>query len=123
MMEKTTVDAENSLILSKPDGKIVQTAVTSNTVTRRQLQRFYRDALKELGWKNMDDTRHHQTFVRGTDQLKIDIVNSDPLRAQFTLTPRDAGGTVAKDPPIPADTPVRSDSPKNASVPADSVKE
>jgi len=89
MMDNTAVDAENSFILSKPDGKIVQTTITSDTVTRRQFQRFYRDALKELGWQNVNDDRHGQTFTRGTDQLKIDIVDPDPLRAQFTLTPKE----------------------------------
>jgi len=89
MMENTTADLANSFVLSKPDGRIIQTTVISKKVTRRQLQQFYRDALKELGWQNVKDARHSQTFVRGADQLKIDIIETDPLSVQFTLTPKE----------------------------------
>ncbi|MDR1207352.1 MAG: hypothetical protein LBK26_02985 [Rickettsiales bacterium] len=44
MMEKTYAIADSGFSYSQPDGKIVQTTVASDTVTRRQFQRFYRDA-------------------------------------------------------------------------------
>ena len=89
MMDKTYTIDDAGFVYSVPDGKIVTATVASDAVTRRQFQRFYRDALKELGWKNTRDDRHGQTFIRGTDELRIEIINPDPLSAQLTLTPRD----------------------------------
>ena len=88
MMEKTFTIIDEGFVYSQPDGKIVQATVASDVVSRRQLQRFYRDALKELGWKKVADDRKMQIFHRGTDELRIEIVETDPILARFTLTPR-----------------------------------
>ena len=80
---------DDGFLYSIPDGKIVQTTVTSKTVTRRQLQRFYRDALYELGWKKIKDDRKIQTFQRGKEELSIEILSTDPLSARFMLIPKD----------------------------------
>lgn len=87
-MENTYTIEDDGFIYSIPDGKIIQTTVASDVVARRQFQRFYRDALYELGWKRMGDDKKTQTFERGTDELVIEIIGDDPLRAQFTLTPK-----------------------------------
>ena len=88
MMEKTYTIADDGFVYSQPDGKIVQATVASDVVTRRQLQRFYRDALKELGWKNIKDDSKIQIFQRGGDELKIEIVETTPLSARFILAPK-----------------------------------
>ncbi|MCL2017918.1 MAG: hypothetical protein FWG80_04070 [Alphaproteobacteria bacterium] len=88
MMEKTFVVEEEGFVYSRPDGKIIQATIKSDKVSRRQFQRFYSDALKELGWRRTRDTRNLQTFVRGDDELNIEITEAEPLSAQFTLTPR-----------------------------------
>jgi hypothetical protein len=87
-MEKTYVVEDDGFVYSQPDGKIVQTTVASDEVSRRQLQRFYRDALDELGWKNSEDSRSMQVFVRGAEELKIEILTTEPLSAKFTLSPK-----------------------------------
>ena len=88
-MDKVYVIVDDGFLYSVPDGKIIQTTVASDEVTRRQFQRFYRDALYELGWKNTKDDRKLQTFQRGNDELNIEILETDPLSARFTLTPKD----------------------------------
>ncbi len=85
-MDKTIVVEDDGFIYSIPDGKIIQTTVTSDAVSRRQFQRFYRDALAELGWENTTDERKLQTFTRGKDELTIEIIDTDPLTAQFVMT-------------------------------------
>ncbi|MCL2538141.1 MAG: hypothetical protein FWE52_01560 [Alphaproteobacteria bacterium] len=88
-MEKTYIIEDAGFVYSQPEGRIVQATVASDDVSRRQFQRFYRDALKELGWRNVSDKSDMQCFHRGTDELKIEIVSAEnPLTAQFTLTPR-----------------------------------
>ncbi|MCL2757931.1 MAG: ATP11 family protein [Alphaproteobacteria bacterium] len=87
MMDKTYVVEEESFVYSLAEGKIVQATVISDHVSRRQLQRFYSDALRELGWRRTRDTRALQTFTRGSEELNIEIIESDPLTVGFTLTP------------------------------------
>ena len=88
-MERTYTIEDDGFVYSQPDGKIVQATVASDVVSRRQLQGFYRDALKELGWKNIKDDSKLQIFQRGNDELRIEIVGTNPLSARFTLTPKD----------------------------------
>lgn len=87
-MEKTYVVEDDGFVYSQPDGKIAQTTVASDEVTRRQFQRFYRDALDELGWKNITDERKMQIFTREGNILRIEIVETEPLSARFTLAPK-----------------------------------
>ena len=87
-MEKTYVIEDDGFVYSQPDGKIAQTTVASDAVSRRQFQRFYRDALDELGWKKVKDTSELQIFTRGKEELKIEIVKTDPLTAKFTVAPK-----------------------------------
>ena len=87
-MEKTYVVEDDGFVYSQPDGKIVQTTVASDEVSRRQFQRFYRDALDELGWKNITDERKIQIFTRDGNILRIEIVSTDPLSTIFTLAPK-----------------------------------
>lgn len=87
LMEKTYVVVDDGFVYSVPDGKIVRTTVTSEVVTRRQLQRFYRDSLKELGWTRVLDEAKLQIFRRNGERLEIEIVNQTPLAARFVLTP------------------------------------
>lgn len=87
-MEKTYVVEDDGFVYSQPDGKIAQTTVASDEVTRRQFQRFYRDALDELGWKNITDERKMQIFTRDGNILRIEIVDTEPLNARFTLAPK-----------------------------------
>ena len=88
MMDRTAVVEEEGFVYSRPDGRIVQATVVSDKVTRRQFQRFYSDALKELGWRRTHNTNQLQTFTRGADELNIEIVTISPLEARFTLTPK-----------------------------------
>jgi len=89
MMEKTYVVEDDSFVYSQPDGKIAQTTVASDELSRRQFQRFYRDALDELGWKNIKDKSDLQIFTRDTQELKIEITKTEkPLTAKFTLAPK-----------------------------------
>ncbi|MDR2685503.1 MAG: hypothetical protein LBB23_01870 [Rickettsiales bacterium] len=74
-------------LFSVPEGRIVETFVVSNSVSRRQFQRFYRDALRGLGWKEVKDESKLQEFSRGKDVLRIEILSADPLEARFALTP------------------------------------
>lgn len=85
-MEKTLIIEDDSFVYSVPDGKIIQTTITSDEISRREFQRFYRDALNELGWKKIKDERKSQTFVRTTDELNIEILATEPLSARFTMT-------------------------------------
>ncbi len=87
-MEKTYVVEDDGFVYSQPDGKIAQTTIASEEVTRRQFQRFYRDALDELGWENITDKRKMQIFTRDGNILRIEIVETDPLNARFTLAPK-----------------------------------
>jgi len=87
-MEKTYVVEDDGFVYSQPDGKIAQTTVASDEVTRRQFQRFYRDALDELGWKKVKDDSNLQIFTRGKEELKIEIIKADPLSAKFTVNPK-----------------------------------
>jgi hypothetical protein len=86
-MDGIYVIADDGFVYSRPDGKIIQTTVSSDVVSRRQFQRFYRDALYELGWNEIRDERKLQTFRRGRDELNIEILETDPLSARFTMTP------------------------------------
>lgn len=87
-MDLTYVVEDDGFVYSQPDGKIAQTTVASDAVTRRQFQRFYRDALDELGWKKIKDDSDRQIFRRGNEELKIEIVKTDPLTAKFTVAPK-----------------------------------
>jgi hypothetical protein len=87
-MEKTYIVEDEGFVYSQPDGKIAQTTVASDEVTRRQFQRFYRDALDELGWKNIKDNRSLQIFTRRTEELRIEVTNTEPLSVRITLTPK-----------------------------------
>lgn len=89
MMDKTFVIEDDGFVYSQPDGKIIQATVASDDISRSQFQRFYNDALKELGWKRTRSERKLQTFVRGDDELNIEIVETEPLNARFTLTPKE----------------------------------
>lgn len=88
-MENIYAIADNGFIYSIPAGKIVQTTIASEVVSRKQFQRFYRDALYELGWKKVTDNKKVQVFERDGEELTIDILADKPLQAQFTLTPKD----------------------------------
>ena len=88
-MNKVYVIVDDGFLYSVPDGKIIQTTIASDDVSRRQFQRFYRDALYELGWKNTHDDRKLQTFERGNDILSIEILETDPLKARFTMKPKE----------------------------------
>jgi len=89
MMENIHVIEEESFVFSQSEGKIVQTTIVSEEVSRRQFQNFYSAALRELGWKRTRSTRALQTFTRGDEELNIEITETDPLVAQFTLTPKE----------------------------------
>jgi len=78
---------DDGIVYSVPDGKIIQTTVASDDVSRREFQRFYRDAMKQLGWKMTRDERKSQEFTRGEDVLTIEIIETDPLSARFELKP------------------------------------
>jgi len=87
-MEKTYVVEDDGFVYSQPDGKIAQTTVASDEVTRRQFQRFYRDSLDDLGWKKIKDDSNLQIFTRGGEELKIEIITTEPLSAKFTVAPK-----------------------------------
>jgi len=87
-MEKTYIVEDDGFVYSQPDGKIAQTTIASDEVTRRQFQRFYRDALDELGWKRIKDDSNLQIFTRGKEELKIQIMTTEPLSAKFTVAPK-----------------------------------
>jgi hypothetical protein len=86
------LDVINSegFLFSVPEGKIVETFVQSETLTRRQFQRFYREALKGLGWKLGKDGSKIQEFSRDDDVLRIEILATSPLEARFSLSPAGA---------------------------------
>ena len=79
---------DDVLVYSIPDGKIIQTTVASDDVSRCSFQRFYRDVLKQLGWTIKRDERAGQEFVRGDDHLTIEILETDPLAARFEMKPK-----------------------------------
>ena len=87
-MDKTYVLEDDGFVYSQPDGKIAQTTVASDAITRRQFQRFYRDALDELGWKKIKDHSDLQIFTRGAEELRIEILKTEPLSARFTVAPK-----------------------------------
>ena len=87
-MDKTFVVEDGGFVYSQPDGKIAQATVISSEISRRRFQSFYNDALNELGWRRGRTSRDLQIFTRGNDELRIEIVNAEPLEARFTLTPR-----------------------------------
>ncbi|MCL1786261.1 MAG: hypothetical protein FWG39_03910 [Alphaproteobacteria bacterium] len=89
MMDNTYVIEEESFVYSQAEGKIVQTTIISERVSRRKLQSFYSDALRELGWKRTKNTAAFQTFARDGDELKIEIVESEPLTVRFTMVPKE----------------------------------
>jgi hypothetical protein len=88
-MERTFVVEDGGFIYSVGEGKIVQATVISSEVSRRKFQQFYSDALSELGWRRVRNTRELQIFTRGADELRIEMVSESPLEARLTLTPKE----------------------------------
>ncbi|MDR1697165.1 MAG: hypothetical protein LBR41_03020 [Rickettsiales bacterium] len=87
MMENTYVIQGAGFSYSQPDGKIVVEDISSDSVTRRQFQRFFSDALRELGWKLESNRRAGQKYTRDSDVLTIEILSENPLKARFSLMP------------------------------------
>jgi len=87
-MERTFVVEDGGFVFSTGDLRIIETTVISGEVTRRQFQRFYSDAMAELGWRRIENSRTLQVFVRGYDRLRIEIVSDRPLEARFIIAPR-----------------------------------
>jgi hypothetical protein len=88
-MQNVYAIEDDGFVYSIPDGKIIQTTVASDVISRRQFQRFYRDALYELGWEKTSENKKSQAFRRDGEELIIDILDEKPFKARFTLTPTD----------------------------------
>ncbi len=86
-MEKTLAVEQTGFLFSTPDGHIIETIITSDSVSRREFQRYYEKTLESLGWKLKNDSSKLQTFIRDNDTLKIEILETAPLTARFSLTP------------------------------------
>ncbi|MCL2629756.1 MAG: hypothetical protein FWD33_03685 [Alphaproteobacteria bacterium] len=80
------VDA-GGFLFSVPEGKIVETIAVSDSVTRRQFQRFYRDALRGLGWVVVKEDSKVQEFSRSGDRLSVEVLSASPLEVRFSLIP------------------------------------
>ncbi|MCL2369495.1 MAG: hypothetical protein FWC83_02365 [Alphaproteobacteria bacterium] len=87
-MERTFVVEDGGFLFSVMDGKIAQTTVASTEVSRRDFMRFYDSVLNQLGWRRIYNSRIQQTFIRGSEQLIIEIISEEPLEASFKLSPR-----------------------------------
>ncbi|AFK55400.1 hypothetical protein [Tistrella mobilis] len=79
----------------KPDGRIVE-AYAVGRVTGAQVMRFYRDALPQLGWREVGGAAAASgagagiaAFTRGTERLTIDTAeqSSGRLVVHFVLAP------------------------------------
>jgi hypothetical protein len=89
LMEGVVPAESDGFLFSVAEGKIVETLVASDTVSRREFQKFYTETLKNLGWELTDDGRKKQEFSRGEDVLTIEILSTDPLEARFLMMPSD----------------------------------
>ncbi len=84
LMDNVAIVEQNGFIFSVPEGKISEVFVSSDSVSRRQFQKFYEETLKELGWNLIDSGRKEQVFQRNDEKLKIQILETSPLTARFS---------------------------------------
>jgi hypothetical protein len=84
LMAGLSTDAGSDLVFDKPQGRIVEIRA-HGAVTRKAVLAFYKDSLKQLGWRAADD-RH---FEREGEKLSLDLTGSDGnLQVAFTLAPQ-----------------------------------
>jgi len=84
LMPGLATDAGSDLVFDKPQGRIVEIRA-HGTVTRKAVLAFYKDSLKQLGWRAADE-RH---FEREGEKLSLDLTGNDGnLQVGFTLAPQ-----------------------------------
>ena len=75
---------DQAMLFDKPDGRIASVVAASKTVGEADIKRFYEETLSQMGWKKSTQNQ----YVRGSDQLSLEIVKRPPLTVvHFTLEP------------------------------------
>jgi len=69
--------------------RFVEAYFSSRTLTFRQVARFYRDTLPQLGWKSIEENSGRLIFERDMESLKIVQEKASPLLLRITLTSKD----------------------------------
>lgn len=78
-------DPAARVVFDKPAGRIVE-AVARGPVTADAVREFYAQTLPALGWQAAPGG----TWVRGEEQLKIEIGPAGPpVAVRFSIAPRD----------------------------------
>lgn len=84
LMPGLSTDTGSDLVFDKPQGRIVEIRA-HGAVTRKAVLAFYKDSLKQLGWRAADE-RH---FAREGEKLSLDLAGNDGnLQVAFTLAPQ-----------------------------------
>ena len=87
IMQGMTMIDNSNIIFDSPLGKFVELYAISNN-TSQDIISFYRQALPELGWKEIKNNQ----FSRDNEQLTLDFYSSKQVQSniivRFTLSPQ-----------------------------------
>lgn len=80
-------EGDGGFTFDKPDGRIVE-AYASGRVTGAEVMSFYREALPQLGWREVP-ARPGAVFLRGAERLTIETAQqaAGRLVVHFVLAP------------------------------------
>lgn len=79
----------DNVAFGNEEARFVEAYFSSPKLTFKQVGRFYRDTLPQLGWKLVKDSRRELLFERDMENLRIVGERTSPLLLRITLTSKD----------------------------------
>lgn len=90
LMEGLSEVPESLVVFDKAEGRIIQATVAGN-VPRDEAAAFYREALFQLGWEQIEATegeaKQTLVFVREGERLSVEFTEGAALEIRFSLGP------------------------------------
>lgn len=74
------------IVFDKAEGRIIHAVLTGNQ-TREIVEKFYRETLFQLGWRETNVEGGKLVFLREDETLSVAIHDGNPLEIEFDLAP------------------------------------
>lgn len=77
----------NDIIFGNEETRYIETSLTAKTkaTTFSSVAKFYKDSLKQLGWRESNSQQNHLLFYREQDILEIVKIKDSPLKISIIL--------------------------------------
>lgn len=77
--------ADQTVMFDKPQGRIIETVAEIDSVSKEQVQAYYKETLPQLGWSALEG----DNYARGTEHLSLIFEEIEGERfLRVMLTPR-----------------------------------